>query len=116
MTRSGLPPEPGDFIAIRGTWTLKIVPRTARGRIAAVLWVLLLMLPYVPFILLAVWVDGTPRETWVLWALGPMLLLTALTSWAMIRWMLARATILSPEDFEALARSRRPGGGRTPRR
>lgn len=104
-----------DFIAIKGPWTLKITPQTPRGWRAALMWMLILLAPTLPYLALAIWVDDTPREIWAIWMLIPLLLLNGLTIWAMIRWTLKRATIVTLEELQSLTHNRRPGT-RDPRR
>ncbi len=89
-----------DFIAFKGPMTLKITPRTARGRRAGMLWTLVLLLPAAPFMLLAMAVDDTPREHWALIAIVPLLIAEGLLIWAMTRWMLARAEVISVAEFK----------------
>ncbi|GEM_PF-587989 len=104
--------EDMDYIAIKGPFMLKITPRTARGWRGLILWTLALLAPYVPYTIFAIGVDDTPQEYWAVVLLVPLLLLTALTIWAMCRWMLKRAIILSPDELADVARNR----GKGPRR
>lgn len=90
--------KPRDFIAVKGPGRLQIRPQTPRGWRMTLVWTVALLAPHVPLTVLAVWVDDTPREIWVLLCLAPVLLINGLTIWAMIRWMLNRAEIVSPEE------------------
>lgn len=100
MSRRNAPhDEAMDYVAIKGPFTLRITPRTARGWRGSIVWMLILLAPYVPYTIFASHVDDTPREYWAIIAMGPMLLLTALSIWAMCRWMLKRAIILTPDEF-----------------
>ena len=86
--------EDKPFTCYKQGWNIKITPRNGAGWKALGIWMLGLLLPTFAFIPLAVHFDDTPQEHIVLWALAPMLLLTALISIAMIRWMMARSEII----------------------
>lgn len=105
------PDEPKDFFAVKGRFTLHISPQTPRGWWLGALWTLGIMLPAVPLIIFGAMVDGTPQEPWIGLAVLPFLLLMGVMIWVMIRWMLARADIVSPEELKDMARDRasRPG-------
>ena len=100
--------EPKDFLAVKGRFTLSITPQTPRGWLLGAAWVAAIILPYLPFSIWSASLDGTPQEHWIGITVVPMLLLTGLTVWAMIRWTLARADIVSPEEMRDLVRRRPP--------
>ncbi len=100
--------ERRDFLAVKGRFTLSITPQTPRGWLLGAAWVAAIILPYIPFSIWSASLDGTPQEHWVGIAVLPMLLLTGLIIGAMIRWTLARADIVSPEEMRDLVRRRRP--------
>jgi hypothetical protein len=103
---------PRDFLAVKGPHTLQVTPQTPRGWRLMAAWIAALLVPHVPFLVWAATLDDTPEEFWVFIGLVPLLLLNALTVWAMIRWMLARATIVSPADLQDQSRDRRSRTGR----
>jgi len=105
--------EPRDFLAVRAPRSLHITPQTPRGWRASLYWVLALLAPHVPLTISAILLDNTPQETWVLIAVAPILVLNGLTVWAMIRWMLNRADILSSDGTATSGRRR--GSGSDPR-
>jgi uncharacterized membrane protein YhaH (DUF805 family) len=87
-----------DFIAFKSARSLQIKPQTPRGWWTGLIWTLILLAPSVPLVMLTAWVDETPQEIWVLYAVLPHLLLTGLIAWAMIRWMMARAEIMQRDE------------------
>ncbi len=97
MTGNDRRGEPRDFIAVKGPGRLQIRPQTPRGWRMTLFWILALIAPHLPLTLLAVRVDDTPQEIWALICIAPVLLINGLTIWVMIRWMLNRAEIVSPE-------------------
>ncbi len=100
MTRREDPyAEPKDFLAVRAPYSLQITPATPRGWRATLLWVLALLVPHIFLTVWAIAVDETPQEKWVLIALLPILAVNGLTVWAMIRWMLARAEVVTPDEI-----------------
>ncbi len=101
-----------DFIAYKGPGKLQITPQTPRGWGVFGLWMIGLMLPLVPVIILAFIVDGTPNEVYVLWAVGPSLLLTFGGIWVMTRWMLARSEVINMDDIAQWKREKTSKGER----
>lgn len=90
------------FIAHRtGRWTLSIVPRTAAGWRALILW----MLSLAPITGAFIWFANAKPEGALLW-LGLAAYLTVMTLWGvgMIRWMLARSERVDMDDFYAFKR------------
>ena len=110
--RNDMNDEPRDFLAIKGPGRLKIEPQTKRGWLLGGLWTLLVLLPTVPLVILGAHVDDTPQEYWALLALIPHLALTGLIAWAMVRWMLARADVVTTEELKDFIRQRRDGSDR----
>lgn len=103
--RQPLPPK--DFLAVRsGRWSLHISPQTPRGWGLLFLWTLALIAPTVPLAIAGAWLDETPYEIWVLAGMVPVFLLTGLIIWLMVRWMLARADIITSADLAELKRNR----------
>ncbi len=88
-----------DFVAHKGRMGVKITPQTARGWRYFILWMIGLMLPLVPFVVLSIMVNDTPNEHYVFWALGPSLLLTFGGIWVMTRWMLARSEVIDMNEI-----------------
>lgn len=106
MARRNDNSEPRDFLAVKGRFSLHITPQTPRGWRALIGWTIAVILPAVPLVILGIMVDGTPQERWVGWAIVPSLVATGLIIWAMIRWTLARADIVTPEELKDIARHR----------
>lgn len=112
--------ERKDFLALKGPWFfLKIKPQTPYGWWATLVWTLIIMAPALPYVLLARSVEGTPEQSWALYALAPWLLLMGLTIWASVRWMLERAEIvrvtffgkpIGNDDKDGMPRRGRPRG------
>lgn len=110
MTRRGSENEERrDFLAVKSRFMLSITPQTPHGWLTGAAWTAAIILPYIPYSIWAAMLDDTPQEHWVGIAMLPMLLLTGLTIWAMVRWMLARADIISPEEVQDAIRKRPPG-------
>jgi hypothetical protein len=109
---NGTADAPRDFIAVRAPWTLSITPQTGRGWRALFVWIGAILAPHLPLVLWAAAVDGTADEKWVMIALVPLLILNGLTVWAMIRWMLKRADVVTAEDIKRARNNDRPGSNR----
>lgn len=106
MARRNDMSEPSDFLAVKGKFSLHITPQTRRGWLSLLAWIVAVILPTIPLIILGVIVDDTPQEYWVGWAIVPSFAGTGVVIWAMTRWMLARADVVTPEDLKDAARSR----------
>lgn len=98
--------EDKPFICYQQGWNIKIMPRNATGWRALGLWMLALMLPSIALIPIAIRLDDTPQEHLVIWAIVPLLAITAITSVAMIRWMKARSEIVDMDELMAIKRER----------
>lgn len=98
---------PRDFLAIKGRFTLNVTPQIPRGWLTGAAWTAAIILPYIPLGLWSASLEGTPRESWILAGVLPVMILTGLTIWAMIRWILARADIVSPGEVKDMIRDRR---------
>lgn len=92
------------FICYQQGWNMKIVPRNAAGWRALGLWTLLLLFPAFAMIPVAAKLDDTPQEYLVLWAAIPLLLIMAVMTIVMIRWMKARSEII---DIDGLIEIKR---------
>jgi hypothetical protein len=106
MTRRNDLSQPKDFLAVKGKFSLHITPQTPRGWRMGAVWTLAIILPSIAVGIVGLFVDGTPQERWIGWAVVPSLIATGLIIWSMIRWMLARADIISPQDLKDIARNR----------
>lgn len=92
------------FVAYRsGRWGLTIVPRTAAGWRAFLVW----MATLAPLTGAFAWFASAEQKGPVLW-FGVAAYLIALTGWSvcMVRWMLARSEIVTLEDLQAFRRER----------
>ena len=98
MARKSTPPKK-DFIAYKGRMSLKITPQTPRGWRYLGAWMLGLLVLMIPFVVVAIAVDDTPNEHYILWAVGPSLLLTFGGIWVMTRWMLARSEVIDMDEI-----------------
>ena len=90
------------FVAYRaGRWSLSIVPRTAAGWRALIVWMLMLA----PMTALFAWFAGTEPEGAALW-LGTSAYLGLIILWSicMVRWMLARSDRVDMDEFYAFKR------------
>lgn len=99
MSRSEKP-----FVAYRsGRWGLTIVPRTAAGWRAFLVW----MATLVPLTGAFLWFASAEQKGPALW-IGVAAYLIALAGWSvcMARWMLARSEIITLEDLQAFRRER----------
>ena len=95
MARKHTPPKK-DFLCYKNGWQMRFVPQTPAGWRAMGWWMLILLMPVVPFAALAMMVDDTPQEHWALYALIPLFLIMGWLIWIMIRWMLPRSEIVEP--------------------
>lgn len=99
MSRSEKP-----FIAYRsGRWALSILPRTAAGWRALLVW----MMTLAPVTGAFVWFASAEPKGPTLW-LGVVAYLAVLAGWSvcMVRWVLARSEIVDLEDLQAVRRER----------
>lgn len=100
------------FIAYRsGPWSLKIVPRTAAGWRALIVW----MLALAPITGLFLWFAESEPEGVRLWV-GLAAYLAAMMIWGfgMMRWMLARSETVNLEDLLAFKREQDKAKRRRP--
>jgi hypothetical protein len=105
MARKSTPPKK-DFIAYKGPGKLQITPQTPRGWRHFALWMVVILSPTVPFVLLSAQVDDTPDEHWALWGMIPVFLVMGLLIWRMAKWMLARSEIIDIADITEWKRDR----------
>jgi hypothetical protein len=96
--------EDKPFICYKQGWNMKIVPRNASGWRALAFWMGVLLLPTFAFLPLAFRLDDTPHESFVLWALIPLFLVTGLIGFAMTRWMMARSEIVDVDGLLEIKR------------
>lgn len=90
------------FVAYRtGRGTISIVPRTAAGWRAFIVWMLMIA----PMTALFAWFAGTEPEGATLWfGLTAYVALIILWAIGMVRWMLARSDRVDMDEFHAFKR------------
>lgn len=97
--------EDKPFICYKQGWNIKIMPRNAAGWRAFGYWMAALLAPTMLLVIIAFRLDDSPKESIVLWATIPMLLLTGGIAIAMIRWMKARSEIVDVDGLMEIKRT-----------
>lgn len=96
--------EEKPFVCYKQGWNMKIVPRNAAGWRALGIWTLALLFPTFAMLPFVARVDDTPREYLAIWAIVPLLLVTAAIGIFMVRWMKARSEIIDIDEVLKIKR------------